>query len=102
MLNEALLRTPNDFNNFTTVLREYITHRSDHSVTCRLRNDTIVDVVYGSDKPSAEGQYFHSPDWKYCWNNNGESVTSDDYDLIELFQLLLFDPNSYIIVSLVK
>jgi hypothetical protein len=78
MRNKAMFMTKDDFNEFTLELR----HRTPTLVT--LRNGKKVTVVFEKDKYDEDSEWsFHTANWSMCWNNDGSSITSDDFDIVE-------------------
>ena len=84
MLNLALLADPSDFNEFTTVLRD----RSlvETAVLVRMRNNEWIEVIFSPATLSAgrDDDNFRTADWSRVWHANGESISSNCFDLIEM------------------
>lgn len=79
MKNHALLKSKYDLNRFTKELKKQIYIQD--KIMVRLRNDNYVFVFH---KTNAEDEdIFFSKNWEYCWNADGSSITSKDYDIIE-------------------
>lgn len=84
MLNEHLLLTQQDFNDFTHALRKKIIFQKtseQKSIKVQMRNKLWVDVCYRPESEDDES-HFYSPDFQYVWWLDGSSVTSKDFDLI--------------------
>jgi hypothetical protein len=84
MKNPATHRPANtEFNKFTKHLRHSIANNKVPTV--KLRNGFYVDVTwFTADGP--EYEHFKSIGTSYpmIWNNDGTSVTSDDYDMMKV------------------
>jgi hypothetical protein len=82
MINPAT-RPSNELNSFTHMIVEYdVLGWADRWV--KLCNGTLVRPVY----KEAEDEYcedaFYAEGYRYCWNLDGTSVTSRDYDMMEI------------------
>ena len=78
MKNTTLLRTRNDFNDFTNHLKNLC---KIENVMCYTRDNRIVEVTYTYH---SDGSFFHCPQWRRSWNNDGSSLTHSGLDLIEI------------------
>lgn len=84
MKNLTLLRTRNDFNEFTYLLLAKLTS-SDKPVTVTMRNGLKVAVIYiPADEKQHCDSHFTTEDRGMTWNPDGSSVLAWDYDLIEI------------------
>lgn len=84
MLNLTLLAKPSDFNPFTTVLRDRCL--AENAVLVRMRNNEWIEVVFAPADldDGRDDDSFRTADWSRVWRANGESLTADRFDLIEL------------------
>jgi hypothetical protein len=78
MRNDAMFVRQDEMNEFT---KQLAAAAKDNPVKVKLRNDTWVEVVYGEEEGDGS---FHSPDWSRCWNLDGSSFTSTDFDIVEM------------------
>lgn len=76
-INHELLRTQDDFNDFTAALK------NQNCITMvKLRNGTYVKVEWREGDPDEyEESGFESTDG--FWWNNGRSLKSDSFDIVE-------------------
>lgn len=82
MKNPATNAKRSDFNEFTRYL--YVTIKDGKKPSVRLRNGAIVQVDWNTkDGPDYEYFYCHDGIY-YIWNNDGHSITSADFDIMEL------------------
>jgi hypothetical protein len=82
--NKTLLRTRDDFNKFTKLLKVLTSYGP---VQCLTRNDTLVKVSFKyANDPNTESDTFYSPDYAHVWYNDGSSVKNDEWDLIEIVE----------------
>ena len=79
MRNEAMFVRQDELNEFTKKLAE---KAKDKPVRVKLRNGAWDEVLYRAEEDSSGG--FHAPDWSRCWNPDGSSFTSTDYDIVEM------------------
>lgn len=82
MINIAIFNPdPHPFNEFTTRLKYFCEKR--RKVLVKLRNETWVPVYWGHPDNEAPHFYCLDGDLSFIWENDGSSITSDDFDLIE-------------------
>lgn len=74
MRNEVMFQDKNSLNSFTEHLAEKC--EVNGFVRVELRNNTFVDVCL-----TMTGGCFHTSDWSHCWNLDGSSVTSKNFDI---------------------
>ena len=80
MINEAMFKpNPDDLNAFTRVLLDMILKNPGYPIAVTMRNDNVAYVTY--DPVVLK---FHSPDFSKAWCLDGSSVTSYDFDIIEI------------------
>lgn len=81
MINTAMLASRDGLNEFTQYLKEQC--ETTDMVIVRLRDGSTVGVMF---VPEDEEQFvragFVSNNWTMCWNLDGSSVTSREYDII--------------------
>lgn len=79
MRNDAMFKDRNSLNTFT----QAIAYESGlkGSVRIRMRNGDITDVIFKAAESDTETSCFHTADWSRCWNLDGSSVTSRDFDI---------------------
>jgi hypothetical protein len=83
MRNTIVLATREDFNPFTLALKARC--EAEGEVLVCMRNGEYCKVVYRPANPEEyTGEAFHKPDHSAYWDPNGESVTSTDFDIVEL------------------
>lgn len=49
-----------------------------------LRNGTVISPEYKQAVDETEEDFFFAWNYEYCWDLDGHSVTSRDYDMMEL------------------
>lgn len=83
MINPAT-QSRDQLNPFTHMIVEYdVLSWADHWV--RLRNGALVRPVYKeAEDEYCEDAFFAEGHVLYCWNLDGTSVTSRDYDMMEI------------------
>ena len=85
MINPAT-QSQDQLNDFTNNIRVIARNlwRVDGNYWVQLRNGTLVRPVF----EAAEDEYcedaFYAEGYRYCWNLDGTSVTSRDYDMMEI------------------
>lgn len=82
MLNHDLLRRAPSFNRFTAALRNKCL--SEGGVMVRMRNGLWQRVIFTPEKPGESSLGFRAESWDFVWEPDGKSLTSTDFDLIEL------------------
>ena len=82
MLNPATHYDRNRPNDFTNMI--IINQRYGVKTLIRLRNNTMVFPFFKEAEDETCSDVFATEDWKYCWNMDGTSVTSRDYDMMEI------------------
>lgn len=83
MRNTTVLATRKDFNPFTLALK--VRCEAEGEVLVRMRNGDYCKVVYRPANPEDyTGEAFHKTDHSSYWDPNGESITSSDFDIVEL------------------
>lgn len=83
MLNTFVLQSKSDFNPFTLVLKARCEAQGE--VLVKLRNGDYCKVVFRPENPKEyEDAAFHKPDHSAYWRVSGCSVTSSDFDIVEL------------------
>lgn len=83
MLNPATHLQRNELNSFTRFIADQWLDFSDKTFV-RLRNGTIVQPLFTPAADATCEDAFFTEDYKYCWNLDGTSVTSRDYDMMEI------------------
>jgi hypothetical protein len=80
--NEKLLSSQDDFNPFTEAIVEAC--KKNGEVLCIMRNDRNVNVCFKPDEEEEGGEaMLRTEDFSMIWNNDGSSITSEKFDLIE-------------------
>jgi hypothetical protein len=69
----------NGLNVFTRILKN-----GKGEIHVKLRNGTLICPVYKEAEDDTCEDAFFANGYRYCWNLNGKSVTSSDYDMMEL------------------
>jgi hypothetical protein len=83
MRNLTLLATRKDFNPFTLELKARC--QASGEVLVRMRSGDYCKVTYRPANPDDfEDEAFIKKDHSAWWYPNGESVTSDRFDLLEI------------------
>lgn len=83
MRNTTVLATRKDFNPFTLALK--VRCEAEGEVLVRMRNGDYCKVVYRPANPEDyTREAFHKTDHSSYWDPNGESITSSDFDIVEL------------------
>ena len=81
MINAAMFASRNDLNEFTAHLKSEC--EIVGSILVRLRNDTMVMVQFTPEnEEDCVSAGFHTANWSMCWNLDGSSVTSRDFDIV--------------------
>ena len=73
-----------DFNAFTMWIFEMI--KEGRTPIVRLRDGRLIDVEwYDAEGPDYAGFRHRRPESNihFCWNNDGTSITSRDFDMME-------------------
>ena len=85
MKNPATCATQDDFNSFTTHLKNAI--NAGRVPRVKIRDGRIVPVSW-FDKDGPDYEYFvfrdEAKNIYLIWNNDGTSITSDRFDMMEL------------------
>lgn len=83
MRNDAMFDDRNSFNTFTLALKEAIRVQGEKGkIDCTLRNGTKFYVTFKTaDHPTCSDS-FHTPDWAFCWNLDGSSLTARQFDIV--------------------
>jgi hypothetical protein len=82
MLNHELLKTEIGFNKFTRKIKELCA--KDYLTIVRMRNGNWIEVIYQSDMGEDDNNVFRTKNYSHIWELNGKSITSSDFDLIEI------------------
>ena len=81
MLNPATNVTQDDFNKFTRMLKKKLL--ANEKVVVELRSGHEVELEwFTEDGPEYEHFCFRKPGTYLIWNNDGTSITSDDFDIM--------------------
>lgn len=80
MINPAT-QPSNELNDFTSKVRQFTLFSNGYCV--RLRNGTLVRPAFQSAEDETCEDFFFAEGYKYCWNLDGTSVTSRDYDMMD-------------------
>ena len=73
----------NELNSFTHLIVEYdVLGWAGRWV--KLRNGTVARPVYKEAEDDTCEDCFFAEGYKYCWNLDGTSITSRDYDMMEI------------------
>lgn len=83
MLNPATHLQRDQLNMFTQVIADRWLDFSDKTFV-RLRNGTIVQPIFKPAEDHTCEDAFFTEDYNYCWNLDGTSITSRDYDMMEI------------------
>jgi hypothetical protein len=81
MRNDAMFKNKRELNTFTQALAFESVWNRGAAVSVKLRNGDITDVIFKSAESDTEESCFHTADWSRCWNLDGSSVTSKDFDI---------------------
>lgn len=81
IMKNPAVQPSDELNDFTTYLQE-----SQSDTYVRLRNGMICRPIFKCAEDETEEDVFHLEDWSMCWNLDGTSVTSHDYDMIEILE----------------
>lgn len=84
MINPAT-QPKNELNDFTSKVRQFaLFSKPDWSGYCvRLRNGTLVRPEFKAAEDETCEDAFFAEGYKYCWNLDGTSITSRDYDMMD-------------------
>jgi len=82
MLNPATHYDRNQPNEFTNVI--IICQQRGVKTLIRMRNNTMIFPVFKKAEDETCVDAFFTEDYKYCWNLDGTSITSSDYDMMEI------------------
>jgi len=85
MINPAT-RPSNELNDFTNNIRTIARNFWSPNYWVKLRDGTLVRPIYTPAEDETCEDAFFAENYKYCWNLDGTSVTSPDYDMMEIVQ----------------
>lgn len=83
MINPAT-QPQNELNDFTSNIRVIAKNLWAGHYWVELRNGTLVRPVFKAAEDETCEDHFFTEDYRYCWNLDGTSVTSRDYDMMEI------------------
>lgn len=78
MRNEAMFVRQDELNKFTKKLAKKAAKKP---VKVKLRDGSWDEAVFKEEDGSKS---FHTPDWRRCWNADGSSFTSSDFDIVRM------------------
>jgi hypothetical protein len=84
MINSELIGNRYALNSFTSELLSRINKSESKTYAVRLRNGKWLEIVYHIQKEVGGTDLFRDPEWNYVWDMNGGSVTSEQYDIVEI------------------
>lgn len=84
MMNPAT-RSQDELNPFTRIISE-----GEGKFLVKLRNGTMVMPKFFPAEDETCSDSFMTEDINYCWNLDGTSVTSRDYDMMETVDVQIF------------
>jgi hypothetical protein len=76
-----------ELNQFTWNVRHLLRHSNDYGrkhYSVRLRNGSLVQPEYKAAEDATCEDAFYAEGYRYCWNLDGTSVTSREYDMMEI------------------
>ena len=83
MINEAMFYDNEKLNPFTEEVKRLCIDNGKCLV--RLRDETIKEIKFlPACNESDSTESFITDGWDYVWNLDGSSITSEDFDMIEL------------------
>ena len=77
----------NELNQFTQTVYQLLRPGNDYGrrhYSVRLRDGTLVQPEYRAAEDATCEDAFYAEDYRYCWNLDGTSVTSREYDMMEI------------------
>lgn len=83
MLNPAT-QPQDQLNEFTEAVRRVGTYRYLGRYRVKLRNGDLVRPLFKEAEDETCSDCFITEDRKYYWNLDGTSITSRDYDMMEI------------------
>lgn len=83
MKNPATHTSRGELNEFTQYIHDTWVDFSQKTFI-KLRDGTIVQPIFVPAEDETCEDAFFTEDYRYCWNLDGTSVTSRDYDMMEL------------------
>lgn len=86
MKNTKLLSPKEEFNDFTREIENRFIE-TGKPVKVRMRNGAFVSIVSQSEIDEASTYnhyYFRTPEFHYCFNPDGSSISNQGFDLLEI------------------
>ena len=81
-------RPQNELNEFTENVKRLFSASNEYGrygrqyLVVRLRNGSLVQPEYRAAEHETEEDAFYAEGYRYCWNLDGSSVTSSNYDMM--------------------
>jgi hypothetical protein len=85
-MNNPATQPRDELNEFTKIIIMMAKNSCEGDYWVRLRNCTLVRPVFRAAEDSTCEDAFFSEDGKYCWNLDGTSITSREYDMMEIMK----------------